>query len=79
MDIEAIRRLRRAEPFLPFRLEMEDGRDLPVEKSYYQAISPTGRSLTYALPTGGFEFLKPLAVKDAVVDPTIGSERKRSA
>ena len=45
MTVDAIRTMRRASPFRPFRMIMRDGRDLPVERSSYLAISPNGRSL----------------------------------
>jgi hypothetical protein len=68
MTIDAIRAVRLASPFKPFRMIMRDGRDLPVERSSYIAISPNGRSLTYAAPKGGFEFLRVEDVAEVVVD-----------
>jgi hypothetical protein len=68
MALEAIRTMRLASPFKPFRMIMRDGRDLPVERSSYLGISPNGRSLTYAAPKGGFEFLRVDDVADVLVD-----------
>lgn len=80
-DMEAgeIRKLRLADPFVPFRIEMADGRSLAVERPSYLAISPNGRSLMYALPKGGFEYLKPDLIVSAVVDPKLSTIWRRPA
>ena len=67
MDPEAIRRLRRAYPFKPFRLIMQDGRELLVDKPYYLAMSEDGRLIIYSTLAGAFERFGPGRVKDAVV------------
>jgi len=79
MNTEEIRKLRLADPFVPFRLEMADGRSLPVERPSYLAISPTGKSLTYASLEGGFEFLTPDAIRSADIDPKLSLPRRRPA
>jgi hypothetical protein len=78
MDVEIIRKLKRSEPFKPFRLILRDGRDLPVEQASFLAVSPTGGAIAYALPRGGFEFVLTEAINDAVVDETIQSLRRRA-
>ena len=39
MDAEKIRSLRLAEPFVPFRLRLNDGRSFEVPKPFHLAIS----------------------------------------
>jgi hypothetical protein len=68
MDAERLVSLRRAEPFKPFNLVMKDGRNLPVERASYLAISPDRTKLVYAKTGGGFEILAVDHVADAVVD-----------
>jgi hypothetical protein len=68
VTIDSIRAVRLASPFKPFRMIMRDGRDLPVERSSYIALSPNGKSLAYAAPKGGFEFLRIDDVAEVVVD-----------
>jgi hypothetical protein len=62
MVAEEIRRVRLAQPFSLFTLEMDDGRLLPVTRPYYLAISPNGRELTYASADRGFEHFSPSRV-----------------
>jgi hypothetical protein len=71
MDIAKIREARLATPFKPFRLIMQNGKDLPVERASYLAISPNGRRLAYAAMTGGFEFLTVDDVVDVIVDENL--------
>jgi hypothetical protein len=68
MNADRIRELRRADPFKPFYLVMDDGRKLPVEHPVYLGVSPTGKSLAYAAPQGGFDFLAVGTVRDIEVD-----------
>ncbi len=67
MDSEAIRKLRRAYPFKPFRLVMQDGRELLVDKPFYLAISEDGRLMIYSTLAGAFERFGPGHVRDAVL------------
>ncbi len=48
MDIEAIRAARLADPFRPFNLALDDGRELLVDKACYLTISPTKRFVTHS-------------------------------
>jgi hypothetical protein len=68
MDVAKIRELRTASPFKPFRLILRDGRELPVERSSFLAISPTNKAIAYASNRGGFDFLSIRDIEDAVVD-----------
>ncbi|MBA3274092.1 MAG: hypothetical protein H0T11_09505 [Chthoniobacterales bacterium] len=78
MDIETIRTLRRADPFKPFRLLLQDGRKLSVERASFLAISPTGASVVYALEEGGFEILRVSQVREAVVDESLRDIGRRA-
>ncbi len=57
MDIEQIRQLRLAHPFVPFNLILRDGRKLPVDKPYYLAFAPDMSFLSHSSVGGGFERL----------------------
>ncbi len=72
MNVDEIRKLRLADPFRPFRLLLRDGRDLPVERPSYLAISPKGGNVAYAGSLGGVEFVKVGDIREAVVDESIG-------
>jgi hypothetical protein len=63
MDAEAIRGLRRADPFKPFDLVMDDGCKLPVDKPYYLAFAPDGKLLVHSSTDGGFERFGPTRVR----------------
>jgi hypothetical protein len=79
MDLDRIRNLRRAEPFVPFKLIMKDGRELAVTRVSALAVSPTGKSLAYAGPTGGIDLLDARLVASVEVDSTLATLRKRPA
>jgi hypothetical protein len=68
MDIEQLRELRLAHPFRPFNLILDDGRKLPVDKSYYLAISPTKRSVCHSSIGGGVEWFSPERVVNVDFD-----------
>lgn len=63
MDVKRIRTLRRADPFRPFNLVLDDGRKLPVDKAYFLAIAPEGEFLVHASVGGGFETVNPALVR----------------
>ena len=73
MDVERIRELRRADPFKPFNLVLNDGRKLPVDRPYFLGISPDGRLLSHASLDGWFERFPPQVVQeiDYEVDPEL--------
>ena len=62
MDVEEIRRLRRADPFRPFNLVLGNGRTLPVDRANALAISPDGKLLVFQTLDSWFEPLTPGAV-----------------
>ena len=68
MDAERIRQLRRADPFLPFTLVMQDGSRYAVRQSYHLGLSPDGRALMYSAPDGSTMTLAASAVADVVVE-----------
>ncbi len=64
MDYEQLRTLRLAHPFRPFNLVLDDGRLLPVDKSYYLGMSPTKRFVTHSSVGGGFEVIRLERIRD---------------
>ena len=73
MDIEKIRQLRLADPFKPFYLVLNDGRQLPVERAFYLALSPTKTFVAYSPPEGGVKFISMKEVADVVVDENMST------
>jgi hypothetical protein len=73
MDLDKIRNLRWAEPFVPFKLIMKDGHELAVTRVSSLAVSPKGESLAYADPTGGIDLLDTRLVANVEVDPTLAT------
>jgi hypothetical protein len=59
MDIERIRELRLAHPFVPFNLILSDGRKLPVDQPYYLAIAPDKTFMLHTSVGDGFERVRP--------------------
>lgn len=59
MEIERIRELRLAHPFVPFNLILGNGRKLPVDQPYYLAIAPDKSFISHSSVGGGFERLRP--------------------
>jgi hypothetical protein len=66
MVIDNIRRIHSADPFEPFTLLLFDGRAYFVDRRYYLAISPTGKTVTYAPQTGGFIDVSVDRIADAI-------------
>ena len=64
MEYEQVRALRLAHPFRPFNLVLDDGRLLPVDKSYYLGMSPTKRFVTHSSVGGGFEVIRLERIRD---------------
>ncbi|HWE03991.1 MAG TPA: hypothetical protein VG326_16420 [Tepidisphaeraceae bacterium] len=64
MEIERIRELRLAHPFVPFNLVLKDGRKLPVDQPYYLAIAPDKSFISHSSVGGGFECVRPDWVAD---------------
>ena len=67
MDVEKLRQLRRALPWKPYVLVMEDGRRLVIDQPPYMGISPNGRLVMVATDANRIERLKPESIKDAVL------------
>ena len=68
MDYEQVRALRLAHPFRPFNLVLDDGRVLPVDKSYYLGMSPTKRFVTHSSVGGGFEVIRLERIRNVSFD-----------
>jgi len=64
MNVEEVRRLYWNEPFLPFVLELKDGRTFDVLKPNYLTISPLGNRITYADVIENFEIIDLVEVKE---------------
>ena len=71
MNVEQLRKLRRADPFKPFRLLLIDGRDLPVERPSFLSISPKGGTVVHSSVQGGFEFVRIGQIRDAIIDESL--------
>lgn len=74
MNVDDLRALRRAEPFKPFRLQLDDGRTLPVERAAFLAIAPTGTSVVYSSEDGGVEIIKTSSIVSARIDESLRHE-----
>jgi hypothetical protein len=66
--IETIRQLRNAAPFVPFSVEIDDGRRLLVDRSYRIAIAPSGREICYASSPIDFQFIPSGRVREVLRD-----------
>ena len=64
MNVEEIRRLYWNDPFLPFELELDDGRTFTVLKPNYLTISPLGNRITFADVIENFEIIDLVEVKE---------------
>jgi len=48
--LEKVRMLRHADPFVPFKLVLNDGRQIPIEHRFQFSIAPSGQKLHVAGP-----------------------------
>jgi hypothetical protein len=62
MDVEEIRKHRRADPFKAFNLVLKDGRKLPVDRPNALAIAPDGKLLAFQTFDSWFERIVPEVV-----------------
>lgn len=69
MRVEGVRKLYRAEPFLPFPLHLADGREISVGHREFIALSPSGRTLTVYQPDDSFDVVDLMLVTDLEVTP----------
>jgi hypothetical protein len=65
MDVDSIRKLKEAEPFLPFQLTLDSGEQLVVNHRAGLAIAPEDRYLLVVLEPAGYRIIRPTAVKSA--------------
>jgi hypothetical protein len=61
-----IRDLHAANPFVPFAIVVNDGRQLRVEQPYVLSIAPNDREICYAKPPLGFERISAADVREVV-------------
>ena len=50
LTIDDVRKLYWADPFRPFKVCLDDGREVVVSERLHIALDPTGRSIALALP-----------------------------
>lgn len=67
MDAEIIRQLRRAYPWKPFVLVMEDGRRFLIDQPPYVGVSPDGRLVLVATEGSTVERFRPENIREAIV------------
>jgi hypothetical protein len=66
MDVEKIRSMRNADPFRPFLLALDDGRQFLIDKPYYLAVSPKRDLLLVSTDGNGASWFSPTKVVEAV-------------
>ena len=66
MNVEQIRALRLADPFEPFRMVMDDGRHLDINRSYDLGISGNGKHMICSTDDGGWERIDPARVQNVM-------------
>lgn len=72
MDVERIRQLRRAYPWKPFILLMEDGRRFIIDRPPYVGVSPDGQLVLVATEGSTVERFRPESTRDAILMDTGG-------
>ena len=69
----------RADPFLPYRIRLTDGKTIRVPHPDFVSISPSGRMATAYSPDGELHIIDILLVTDLVIEPPVRLRRKRAA
>jgi hypothetical protein len=77
MTIEQVRRLLHAQPFRPFRINLADGRSVPVRHPQFVAHSPTSRTIAVLETDEAFEIIDLLLVTSLDVGNGSSSNRTR--
>jgi hypothetical protein len=67
MTIDEIRAAHRAEPFRPFKLCLNDGREYTVDIRMCLALDPTGRRVALVLPNDDFALIDVETVQEIKV------------
>ena len=62
MSIDELRKLREANPFVPFTIHLADGRSYRINHREYISMSPVGRTVIVYGEDGGFDILDMLLV-----------------
>ncbi len=69
MTVEHLRSVRDAKPFVPFVLEITDGRVYRVPHPDYFSISPSGRMVVICNPAGTFSSIDASMIAGLRMDP----------
>ena len=69
----------RSQPFRPFVIRTASGDDVEVPHPEFVAFSRTGRTISVALPTGGFAILDLLLIESLRFEDNGHRRRRRSA
>ena len=77
MTVGEVRRHYEAQPFQPFVMHMANGRNLPVWRREFLAISPVGRTVFVFQPDESFDIVDLLLVTDLKVGLPPRNGRKR--
>ena len=79
MTIQEIQRLRREQPFRPFRVLTADGKAYDVLHPEFMGQTPSGRFITIGLPDDSSVMLDPLLVValEKNIKPTRNSSRRK--
>jgi hypothetical protein len=77
MTVGEVRRHYDAQPFQPFVMHLADGRNLPVARREFLAISPVGRTVLVFQPDESFDIVDLSLVTDLEVGlpPRTGHKR----
>jgi hypothetical protein len=67
-QIETIRELRNAAPFVPFSVVVDDGRKLIVDRSFRIGIAPSRREIMYARSPVDFERIPSGRIREVLRD-----------
>ncbi len=69
MRVEDVRNLYQAEPFQPFTLHLDDGRELPVRHREFISLAPSGRTVIVYQPNDDFNIVDLPLVTDLEIRP----------
>lgn len=67
MDVEIIRRLRLADPYLPFRLTLNDGRQFDVVKPHHLALAQNNARVLIVTGPETAVWFSPAVIRDTTL------------
>ena len=80
MNVDQIRLVREANPFVPFTVHLADGRSHRVPHRDYLSLSPVGRTIVVYHSDGAGSFLDSLLITELTVDkPVLTSASENNA